>query len=107
MALSDRARARTSPIHGRGLFAVRRLRKDAYIGRFEGVETERDGMHVLWVTNDDGSEIGVEGRNPLRYLNHSSKPNAEFRGDALHALRNVQPGQEITIHYGEAWEDVQ
>jgi len=31
-------------------------------------------------------------------------PNAEFLGLDLHATRNIQPGHEVTIHYGEAWE---
>jgi SET domain-containing protein len=61
-------------------------------------------MHVLWSLNEDGEEIGIEGRNALRFLNHSSDPNSEFIGSELHALRNVQPGAEITIHYGDDWE---
>ena len=106
MSIRDRVEVRNSPIHGRGVFARRRFRSDAYIATFEGRRTERDGMHVLWVIEDDGSETGIEGRNALRYLNHSRSPNAEFRGPDLHALRNIQPGQEITFHYGDAWDDI-
>lgn len=106
MSIRDRVEVRTSPIHGRGVFARRRFRVDAWIATFEGRRTAHDGMHVLWVIEDDGSEVGIEGRNALRYLNHSRTPNAEFRGPDLHALRNIQPGQEITFHYGEAWDDV-
>ena len=80
--------------------------KDAYIATFEGRPTERDGMHVLWVLEWDGTEVGIEGRNALRFLNHSSRPNAEFLGPDLHATRNIQPGQEITFHYGDEWDDV-
>jgi hypothetical protein len=40
-------------------------------------------------------------------LNHTKRPNAEFEGADLFALRNIQPGQEILIHYGEAWEGVE
>ncbi len=106
MSIRNRVEVRSSPIHGRGVFALRRFRAGAYIATFEGRRTGRDGMHVLWVIADDGSEVGIEGRNALRYLNHSRKPNAEFCGPDLHALSNIQPGQEITFHYGEAWDDV-
>ena len=102
----DRIEARKSSIHGRGLYALRRFRRGAHIGTFEGVETQRDGTHVLWLTDEHGNETGVEGRNDLRFLNHASRPNAEFRGLELHALANIQPEQEITIHYGEAWDDL-
>ena len=105
--MTNRVRAQRSPIHGRGLFALRRFRKDAYIATFEGRETTEDGMHVLWVVDEDGSELGIEGQNDLRFLNHSLDPNAEFRGPDLHALRNIQPGHEITFHYGDAWEDIE
>ena len=104
--MDERIEVRTSPIHGRGVFARRRIRKEAYIGTFEGRETEEDGMHVLWVIDEDGHEVGIEGRNALRFLNHSRRPNAEFRGADLHAIRNIQPEQEITFDYGEAWEDI-
>lgn len=104
--MRDRIEVRSSPIHGRGLFARRRIRKGAYIATFEGRETARDGMHVLWVVREDGSEVGIEGRNALRFLNHSSRPNAEFLGADLHAVRNIQPGAEITFHYGEDWNDI-
>lgn len=104
--IGDRIEVRTSPIHGRGVFARRRFRKGAYIATFEGKPTDRDGMHVLWILDENDDEIGIEGRNELRFLNHSSRPNAEFLGPDLHAIQNIQPGQEITFHYGEEWEDI-
>ncbi len=107
MSTEQRVEARKSPIHGRGLFAKRRFWKGGYIATFEGTRTARDGTHVLWVLDEDGKETGIRGRNSLRFLNHSSCPNAEFRGPDLHALRNIQAGSEITFHYGEAWEDVE
>ncbi len=103
----DRVGVGSSPIHGRGLFAKRRIRRGAYVATFEGEHTTKDGMHVLWTLDEGGSEIGIEGRNALRFLNHSSDPNAEFVGYELHALRNIQSGAELTIHYGDDWEQVE
>ena len=106
MSKRKRVEVRVSPVHGRGVFACGRLRSGGYIGSFEGRPTKRDGMYVLWVLDEDDREIGIEGRNELRFLNHSSRPNAEFLGLDLHATRNIQPGREVMIDYGEAWEDV-
>ncbi len=105
--LKGRVRIGRSPIHGKGLFAQKRFRRGAYIATFEGVPTAEDGMHVLWIVDDEGLEQGIEGRNALRFLNHSSDPNAEFIGADLFALRNIQPGAELTFHYGDAWEDIE
>jgi SET domain-containing protein len=94
----------TSSIHGRGVFARQRFRKGTYIGTFEGRETDCNGTHVLWVYDEDDREYGVEGENELRFLNHSARPNAEFRGLDLHALGTIEAGHEITFDYGEEWE---
>lgn len=104
---AERVKVGTSSIHGRGLFAAKRIRSGAYVASFEGVITRKNGMHVLWTLDSDGNEVGIEGRNALRFLNHSSDPNAELVGDELHALRNIQRGAELTIHYGEDWEKVE
>ena len=102
----QRIQVGVSPIHGKGVFARKRLRRGGYIATFEGRPTRRDGLYVLWVLDENDREVGVEGRNELRFLNHSSRPNAEFLGLDLHAIRNIQLGQEVTIHYGDAWRDV-
>lgn len=99
-----------SDVHGRGVFARTRIRSGDLIGRFEGVPTEQDGVYVLWIVDendDDGNEVevGIEGRNELRFLNHADPPNAELAGQDLYALCDVEVGSEILIHYGEAWEE--
>lgn len=103
---SSRVKVGESPIHGRGLFAQKRIRTGAYIATFEGDVTTKNGMHVLWTRDEDDNEIGIEGRNELRFLNHSLNPNAEFVGAELHALRNIELGTELTIDYGDDWDHV-
>lgn len=105
MSSARRVAVRKSPIHGRGVFACKRIRKNAYIGTFEGEVTTRNGPHVLWTQLDDGNHLGIRGTGMLRFLNHSNDPNAEFQGADLYALRNIQPGEEVTLHYGDDWED--
>ena len=97
-----------SPIHGRGLFARCDIAKGTWIGRYEGAETLEDGMHVLWVEageGDAGDWIGYDGNNELRFLNHAVDPSGEMDGQDLYARRDIHEGEEITIHYGEEWEE--
>jgi SET domain-containing protein len=96
-----------SPIHGRGVFAQEAIRRHEYIDSFRGRPAKKDGMYVLWLQEEDESWVGIRGTNGLQYLNHSSRPNAEFRGSDLIALRNIRPGQEITFHYGDEWDDIE
>lgn len=94
-----------SAIHGRGLFATRSFRAGDYIGCYEGAPTQEDGMHVLWVEGDAEDEwLGFDGSNVLRFLNHSKRPNAELDGQSLYAASDIAAGDEITIDYGE-WFD--
>jgi uncharacterized protein len=98
-----------SHIHGLGLFAARRIRKGEVIGLYEGREVtdeEDNGDHVLWIYDEDtGKEYGIDGRTETRYVNHSQKPNADFNGEILEALKQIRSGDEITFNYGEAWSE--
>lgn len=99
----ERIEVRESSVHGKGVFARRRLREGQWIGRFEGDRTAANGTYVLWLIDDDGSEMGIRGRNALRFLNHGNPANAEFEDAGLYAIRNVQPGAEVLIDYGPEW----
>jgi len=90
-----------STIHGRGLFARRRIQRDEYIGTYSGRPTRTDGMHVLWLWNDDAEcWEGIDGDNEMRFLNHSRSPNADWWGDELYAIRTISRDEEITFDYG-------
>jgi SET domain-containing protein len=97
---------RPSPIHGMGVFARQTIRRGERIGRYLSRKTNRDSRYVLWVDTLDGRWQGYKGYGRLRFLNHRSTPNSEFRGLDLYALRTIRAGEEITFHYGEEWEDV-
>ena len=90
-----------SEIHGKGLFSRGKIKNGAYLGRYHGPKVKDNDMHVLWVEQDDGEWEGIDGKNMLRYLNHCSKPNAEFDGPDLYAISDIKPGEEITFDYGE------
>ncbi len=94
-----------SPIHGKGLFARRRIDQGDYIGTYEGPDAKRNGSHVLWVFEEGQEPVGRRGLNLLRYLNHDDAPLAEFDGFDLYALRTIEPDEEITINYNGVGED--
>ena len=100
------AEERRSPIHGKGCFATRPIAAREYIGDYTGNRTASDGTYVLWVEADDGEFHGIDGDGVLRWLNHSRRPNVEFDGPRLFALRDIDPDEELTFHYGEEWENV-
>jgi SET domain-containing protein len=94
-----------SPIHGKGLFARALIEEESYIGTYEGPEVTYEGVYVLWVYEEDGSMTARDGRNLLRYLNHSRHSNAYFDGFDLYATRTIYPGEEITFNYNGEGED--
>ena len=90
-----------SEIHGTGLFARDRIKEGEYMGEYDGPVVSENGSHVLWVEKYDDVWIGRDGKNLLRYLNHSKKPHAEFVGFELYAICDIDADEEITIDYGE------
>ena len=90
-----------SSIHGKGLFAAVKIKRGEYMGSYDGPRVKDNGMHVLWVEENEGKWVGYDGQNMLRYLNHCNEPNAEFDGRDLYALRTIKKGEEITFDYGE------
>ena len=96
---------RMSEIHGKGVYAIEPIEKGDKIGTYHGERTEEDDTYVLWITDLDGTEYGVNGISNLKFLNHSEGSNAEFDGDELYAMKDIKLGDEITFHYGEQFEE--
>lgn len=115
-ASGPRIEVRDSPIHGRGVFARRMIRKGTrvmeYVGRIlpeaeadalYGDGNEPDGI-VLLFTLENGYVIdGAVGGNDARFINHSCDPNCETiqEGDRVFitALRTIRAGEELTYDY--------
>lgn len=93
-----------SSIHGKGLYAQKSIKNGTYLGSYDGPDTDINGTYVLWVEEEDDLWVGRDGKNLLRYLNHSEDPCAEFDGFDLYALRKILPKEELTIHYGEDFD---
>lgn len=102
MGLDRLVRKGRSAIHGFGCFACRPFAAGDHVGTFEGQPVDQDGTYVLWVYDAEGGAIARRGTNVLRWLNHSTDPNAELEGFELYARRPIAVDEEITIDYGRS-----
>ena len=103
---------KTSPINGRGLFAVGPYRAGETLMFIDGEpidETEalrRERAEANWYIywNDGRSYIDTAGSQKGRYLNHACLPNTVTlpRDEVslyLVALRDIAAGEELTLDY--------
>jgi SET domain-containing protein len=109
-------RVRQSAIHGRGVFAARRIRKGTriieYVGervshaeadrRYEDRPIEDNHTFLFIVDRRTVIDAGVDG-NAARFINHSCAPNCETviedRRVFIEAVQTIQPGEELSYDY--------
>src|SRR6202166_2843736 len=109
-------RVRRARVHGRGVFAVRRIRKGTriieYLGdrmshrqadlRYEHKDIS-DNHTFLFIVDRNVVIDGGSNGNEARFINHSCDPNSESLIDDrrvfIEAIRTIQPGEEITYDY--------
>ena len=108
---------RHSPIHGRGVFATRTIRKGADIIEYRGRRISADEaddlpdsdpdnpFHTFLFELNDGRVIdaGVRG-NAARWINHSCQPNCvPYEDDEgrviIEAKRTIRAGEELSYDY--------
>lgn len=116
--------ARDSVIHGRGVFATRKIKKGERIIRYKGKlrshedvdtiygELDESGHTFLFTLNDDYVvDANLDG-NVARWINHSCAPNCESSIEEnakgkrhkdkvwIEAIRDIKKGEELTYNYG-------
>ncbi len=106
---------RNSPIHGRGVFALRRIPKGTRVIEYLGERISQDEAtrryeettqypftFLFEVDETTVIDAGVRG-NSARYINHSCSPNCESLNEGgriyIEALRAILPGEELTYDY--------
>jgi len=111
-----RIMVRNSPIHGRGVFALRRIPKGTRIIEYKGnliTEKEADrrysrihenSPHTMLFSLDGGLVIDATRRgNSARWINHSCAPNCEIEEEGhrifIEARRDIRLGDELTYDY--------
>ncbi len=100
---------------GLGLFAVKPIKKGAFIAEYWGkiIPTKlADELNTkyLFEINTRWTVDGSDRRNVARYINHSCRPNAETyivkHKIKVSATKNIKPGEEITYNYGRNYFDM-
>lgn len=112
----SKVEVRDSPVHGKGVFALCKLPRNAVVARYDGhrysaaqaleVSIE-EGRTYLFALSDGSVIDGARGGNESRFLNHSCAPNCEALeigadGDLfiqVHAKRAIAPGEELFLDY--------
>ncbi|MDP9065712.1 MAG: SET domain-containing protein-lysine N-methyltransferase [Pseudomonadota bacterium] len=107
---------RHSPVHGFGVFALRRIRKGTtvieYLGdrvshaeadsRYEDKNPDDNHTFLFAVDSKTVIDGGVNG-NDARFINHGCDPNCESttRGKRIfiEAVRTIQCGEELAYDY--------
>src|SRR3954466_9218948 len=109
---------RQSHIHGRGVFAARRIRKGTRIVEYTGERIDNDGAdrryddskmkrhHTFLFTLDKKTVIDgavSAGGGDASFINHSCDPNCEAiitgKKIFIHARRGIEPGAELAYDY--------
>ena len=122
---------RSSPIQGRGAFAIRPIRRGTRIIEYTGEVISPDeadrryddggmGRHHTFLFSVTSKKVidAAVGGNEARFINHSCAPNCEAIDDRsriyIEAIRDIAPGEELTYDYAyerdgtedEKWEKV-
>lgn len=103
-----------SPIDGQGAFAGEAIPARRKIGEIRGEsisvrEARRRAKgvaRIMIVELSDKRAIDASASvDPLRFINHSCRPNAVLRirqgRVEFYAMRDLVPGEELTVDYGE------
>jgi hypothetical protein len=107
---------RNSPVHGSGVFALRRIRKGTTIIEYLGDRVsheevderyadklETDSHTFLFTVNSKIVIDAGSNGNDARFINHSCDPNCEStiknKRVFIEAIRTIQPGEELSYDY--------
>lgn len=107
-----------SAIDGQGAFAAEAIPARRKIGEIRGEaisvrEARRrargvERIMIVEVSEKRAIDASRSG-DPLRFTNHSCRPNASLRirqgRVEFYAMRDLAPGEEITVDYGETHHD--
>lgn len=90
-----------SPVHGKGLFTKKAIRRGDLIGRckVKAVTPKHANAHTL--TTSTGT---VDVLNKLKWINHGRPGNCLYYDDlTVVATADIPKGTELLADYGEEW----
>lgn len=109
---------KNSRVHGRGVYAARKLKKGERIVEYRGERIKwkeadnrppsdaDDPNHTFFFSLSDGKTVidAAVGGNIARWINHSCDPNCETEEEEgrvyIEALRDIRRGEELNYDYG-------
>ncbi len=122
LTTSDLIEVRRSGVHGLGVFAAKSITKGTriieYVGervshdeadrRYEGKDANDSHTFLFIVDSKTVIDAGTDG-NDARFFNHSCDPNCESTVEKkrvfIEAIRDIEPGTELTYDYQIYRED--
>lgn len=108
---------KNSKVHGRGVFAARKIPADTRIVEYcgerisektadkRGSSDPENPFHTFFFSLENGRMIdgGVDGSD-ARWINHSCEPNCEAREEKgrvfIYSVRDIRRGEELNYDYG-------
>ncbi len=107
---------RNSKIHGRGVFATRKIEPETQLIEYAGERissreaVKRSGadpenpFHTFFFSLESGKIIdGADNGNDARWINHGCEPNCEAREEKgrvyIYAIREIRRGEELCYDY--------
>ena len=115
--LSPKAAVKTSPIHGKGLFAIEPIRqreivcvKGGHIFRSDKLQEVSPLLGPAEIQIADDLFIGPlnleEREGGMIFSNHSCDPNISVQGQIVFvAMRDIEPGEELTHDWATTDDD--
>ena len=115
-SLREYVSLRESGIHGKGVFARKRIRDGTRIVEYRGeriTTAEADARYpedlsvpyhtFLFALDDDWVVDAAYGGNLARWVNHSCDPNCEVVIEDgrlyIESIRDIEPGEELAYDY--------
>jgi SET domain-containing protein len=110
-------KGKKSGIHGRGLFAIKPIRKNeivaikgGHILSREQLKKKRKIVGDSYIQIDDDFFLAPltkeEHDGVMMFLNHSCDPNVGVKGQITYvAMRDIQSGEELTLDYAMIDDD--
>jgi SET domain-containing protein len=108
-----------SPIQGIGVYARERIAKGTVIWKLDQrfdrlIPVEvweaqtgpvKDYLDRYCYPRRSDPRFIVFEADDARYMNHADEPNCDFsNGDVAHAIRDIEPGDELTCDYNAFFE---
>ena len=121
MKLNPKVEVRKSPIEGKGLFAKRAFKKGEEVWIAKGIKPAKSKImtdeefkkftekciredkqwDAVYLGNGKHrAAVADRDNDPNNYGNHSCDPNTKPVDGKRIAIRDIEPGEEITIDYG-------